>query len=103
MMAPSPFRPPALTELIGTEIGNRIAAGQERILDRLGPVLPDLPARRPVLRAAARPAVPRRPRGGWHAEHNKTLNGLWLRMSQITVDSMAQFQIGEQRFQLRVK
>ena len=43
------------------------------------------------------------PRGGWHAEHNKTPNGLWLRMSQLTVESMAQFQIGEQRFQLKVK
>ena len=42
-------------------------------------------------------------RGGWHAEHHKTPNGLWLRMPQITVESTAQFQIGEQRFQLRVK
>ena len=31
------------------------------------------------------------------------LNGLWLRMPQITVESVAQFQIGEQRFQLKVK
>jgi len=42
-------------------------------------------------------------RGGWHAEHHKTPNGLWLRMPQITVESVARFQIGEQRFQLRVK
>ena len=41
--------------------------------------------------------------GDWHAEHHKTPNGLWLRMPQITVESLAQFQIGEQRFQLRVK
>ena len=65
--------------------------------------MPDLPAGRPVLRAAARPALPRRLEGGWHAEHHKTPNGLWLRMPQITVESTAQFQIGEQRFQLRVK
>ena len=76
-------------------------AGQARILDRLRPDLPDLPPRRPVLRAAARPALSR-PQGGWHAEHNKTQNGLWLRMSQITVESMVQFQIGEQRFRLKV-
>ena len=38
-------------------------AGQARILDRLRPDLPDLPPRRPVLRAAARPALPR-PEGG---------------------------------------
>jgi hypothetical protein len=42
-------------------------------------------------------------RGGWHAEHHKTPNGLWLRMPQITVESTGQFKIGEQRFQLRVK
>ena len=42
-------------------------------------------------------------RGAWHAEHHKTPNGLWLRMPQITVESLAQFQIGEQRFQLKVK
>ncbi len=29
-------------------------------------------------------------------------NGLWLRMSQITVEAMVQFQIGEQRFRLKV-
>jgi hypothetical protein len=42
-------------------------------------------------------------RGGWHAEQHKTPNGLWLRMQQIIVESLAQFQIGEQRFQLKVK
>ena len=42
-------------------------------------------------------------KGGWHAEHNKTQNGLWLRMTQITVESMIQFQIGEQRFKLKVQ
>jgi hypothetical protein len=32
----------------------------------------------------------------------KTQNGLWLRMSQINVESMVQFQVGEQRFRLKV-
>ena len=41
-------------------------------------------------------------KGGWHAEHNKTLNGLWVRMAQIVVDSVVRFQIGEQRFQIKV-
>jgi hypothetical protein len=39
----------------------------------------------------------------WHAEHNKTQNGLWLRMSQIVAESMIQFQVGEQRFRLKVQ
>ena len=76
--------------------------GQGRVLDRLRPDLPDLPARRPVLRAAGTSGSIAGSEGGWHAEHNKTQNGLWLRMSQITVESMVQFQIGEQRFQLKV-
>ena len=41
-------------------------------------------------------------KGGWGIEHNKTQNGLWLRMPQVSVDSMIQFQIGEQRFRLKV-
>jgi len=45
----------------------------------------------------------RNDKGSWHAEHNRTVNGLWLRKPQITVESVAQFQVGEQRFQLKVK
>ena len=58
------------------------APGQARILDRHRPDLPDLPARRPVLRAAARPAVSR-PRGAGTPSTTRRRNGLWLRMSQI--------------------
>jgi hypothetical protein len=45
----------------------------------------------------------RGPRGGWHAEHNKTQNGLWLRMAQITADVVVHFQVGVQRFKLKVR
>ena len=45
----------------------------------------------------------RAPNGSWYAEHNRTQNGLWLRMSQIVVDSVVRFQIGEQRFLLSVR
>ncbi len=41
---PSPFRAPALTELLGSEIGNRTPAGEVRVLDRLRPGLSDLPS-----------------------------------------------------------
>jgi hypothetical protein len=40
--------------------------------------------------------------GGWHAQNNKTANGLWLRVPQIAVDQACLFQIGEQRFRLKV-
>jgi hypothetical protein len=39
--------------------------------------------------------------GGWHAQNNKTTNGLWLRVPHIAVDEACLFQIGEQRFRLK--
>jgi len=101
--APGTFRPPAVTELLGTEIGNRVLLLKEEYWIGSDPSCaiwrPDDPFCEPwhvrLYRGGSR--------GGWHAEHPKTRNGLWLRMSQITVESVAQFQIGEQRFQLKWK
>lgn len=41
-------------------------------------------------------------KGQWHAENNKSLNGLWLRMEQVPIENACQFQLGEQRFVLKV-
>jgi hypothetical protein len=97
----SPFRPPAVTELVGNEIGNRMLL-----------VKPEYwigaDATCQICRSDDPFCEPRHVRlfraqsGSWYAEHNKTQNGLWLRMSQITVDSVVRFQTGEQRFQLKV-
>ncbi len=38
--------------------------------------------------------------GAWHAQNNKTTNGLWLKVPQVTVPDSCSFQIGEQRFRL---
>lgn len=38
--------------------------------------------------------------GAWHAQNNKTVNGLWLKVPQVTVADSCSFQIGEQRFRL---
>lgn len=96
---PSPF--PALTELIGNEIGNRVLLIKDEYWIGSDPSC-----------AVCRPddsfcephhaRLHRSPKGGWSVEHNKTPNGLWLRMAQISVESMVQFQIGEQRFKLKV-
>jgi FHA domain len=40
--------------------------------------------------------------GAWQAQNNKSPNGLWYRMPQITVTDSCLFQIGEQRFRLKV-
>jgi hypothetical protein len=97
----SPFRPPALSELIGAEIGNRILLVQPEYWIGSDPSCPICRPDDPFCESR-HVRVYRKPKGGWYAEHNKTPNGLWLRMPQLTVESMAQFQIGEQRFQLKV-
>src|SRR5208282_3190479 len=86
--SPSPFRPPAVTEMIGYEIGTDPTCSICR---------PDDPFCEP-----RHVRLFRTPNGSWYAEHNRTQNGLWLRMSQIVVDSVVRFQIGEQRFVLKV-
>ncbi len=96
-----PFRPPALSELLGREIGNRILLVKPEYWIGTDPAC-----------AVCRPDDPfcehrharvyRTNKGGWNVEHHKTPNGLWLRMSQINVDTMIQFQVGEQRFRLKV-
>jgi pSer/pThr/pTyr-binding forkhead associated (FHA) protein len=40
--------------------------------------------------------------GAWQAQNNKSPNGLWYRVPQITVTDTCLFQIGEQRFRLKV-
>ena len=89
------------TELLGNEIGNRTLLVKPEYWIGTDPGCP-----------ICRPDDPfceprhvrlfRSPNGGWHAEHNKTVNGLWIRMPQIVVDPMVRFQIGEQRFQIKV-
>jgi hypothetical protein len=98
---PSPFRPPALTELLGSEIGNRTMLVKNEYWIGSDPTCPICRPDDPFCEPR-HVRLYRKPQGGWHAEHNRTLNGLWLRMSQITVDAMVHFQIGEQRFQIKV-
>lgn len=90
-----PFRMPALTELLGREIGNRILLvkgeywiGSDPTCHVSRPDDPFCEARHVRLYRSAK--------GVWKAEHVKTQNGLWLRMSQLNVDAMVQFQVAEQ-------
>ena len=99
----SPFRPAAVTELIGSEIGNRALLVKDEYWIGSDPSCPICRPDDPFCEPRHVRLYRGGSRGGWHAEHHKTPNGLWLRMPQITVESTAQFQIGEQRFQLRVK
>lgn len=100
--APGPFRPPALTELIGKEIGNRTLLVRPEYWIGSDPTCPICRPDDPFCEPR-HVRVFRGPKGGWNAEHNKTQNGLWLRMAQTNVESMVQFQIGEQRFRIKVQ
>jgi len=99
---PGPIRPPALTELIGNEIGNRALLVKPEYWIGSDPTCPICRADDPFCEPR-HVRVFRGQKGAWAAEHNKTRNGLWLRMSQIAAESMIQFQIGEQRFRLKVQ
>jgi hypothetical protein len=93
-------RPPAVTELLGKEIGNRILLGKSEYLIGSDPSCPICRPDDPFCEPR-HVRLYRGSRGAWHADHHKTPNGLWLRMSQITVESLAQFQIGEHDFSSR--
>jgi len=44
----------------------------------------------------------RDPKGRWRAENRKSLNGTWLRIDSMALEAACQFQLGEQRFNLKV-
>ncbi len=95
------FRPPAVTELLGREVGNRVLLIKPEYwigTDASCAICrPDDPFCEPKHVRLARSL-----KGTWSAEHNKTRNGLWLRMAQLTVDGMVLFQVGEQRFKMTI-
>jgi hypothetical protein len=97
----SPVRPPALTELIGPDFGNRVLLVKDEYWIGSDPTCPVCRSDDPFCELF-HARVHRGSKGNWHVEHNKTQNGLWLRMPQITADSLVQFQIGEQRFRLKI-
>ncbi len=98
---PAPIRPPALTELTPGGIGNRVVLTRSEYWIGTDPACavnrPDDPFCEPK-----HCRIFRGSNGAWHADHPKTLNGLWYRVPQVVVDRTIQFQIGEQRFRLRV-
>ncbi|HEX7375718.1 MAG TPA: FHA domain-containing protein [Pirellulales bacterium] len=92
---------PALVELIGNSLANRvpliggeywIGADPSCAICRSGdPFCEGRHAR-----------LSRDAKGNWQAEQAKTVNGLWFRVPQVVCESAVQFQIGEQRFRLKV-
>jgi hypothetical protein len=91
-----------LTEVCGKELGNRVVLVKQEYW--IGSDLSCAICRPDDLFCDARHTrVYRHQKGSWHAEHNKSQNGLWLRVPQVSVETMIQFQLGEQRFRLKVE
>jgi len=92
---------PALTELVARGAGNRILL-----------VKPEYWIGADTSCAICRSEDPftspkhvhlfRDSKGAWNAQNNKTLNGVWFRIPQMTVEDGCLLQIGEQRFRLKV-
>jgi hypothetical protein len=40
--------------------------------------------------------------GRWRIKNHRSLNGVWLRVTQLTVEAICHFQLGEQRFLVKV-
>ena len=99
--ASGPHRFPSLTELVGKDIGNRLLLVKDHYWIGSDPSCALGRADDPFCEPK-HVRLQRNSKGAWGAEHNKTQNGLWLRMVQIAVDSQIHFQVGEQRFRLKV-
>lgn len=97
---PSPFQPPALTELLGRETGNRALLVKDEYWIGSDPACAIVRADDPF--CEPRHARLSRNAKGWHAKHARTSNGVWLRMAQIVVESVVHFQVGEQRFRIKI-
>jgi hypothetical protein len=95
----SPLLPPALTELIGVTVGNRILLARPEYWIGTDPACTICRVDDPFCEPR-QVRIYRGPKGTWNAEHPKTLNGLWYRVPQVVATQTVQFQIGEQRFRL---
>jgi pSer/pThr/pTyr-binding forkhead associated (FHA) protein len=46
--------------------------------------------------------IHRDPRGRWAIENQKSMNGIWVRFSEIAIDTTGEVQIGEQRLLIKI-
>ncbi len=90
---------PALVELAGDKVVSRLPLAKPEYWIGSDPACAICRADDPFIE----PRHVRLYRGAndvWQAQNNKTANGLWYRVPQITVADSCSFQIGEQRFRL---
>jgi pSer/pThr/pTyr-binding forkhead associated (FHA) protein len=96
--AASPFQP-VLVELVGGKVTSRLPLAKLEYWIGSDPVCAICRADDPFIEPR-HIRLYRDAADVWHAQNNKTANGLWLKVAQITVADSCSFQIGEQRFRL---
>ncbi|HVC92484.1 MAG TPA: FHA domain-containing protein [Pirellulales bacterium] len=92
---------PALVEVLGNAVGNRVLLLGEEYWIGTDPGCAICRTNDPYCEAR-HTRLFRDAKGVWHMEPNKAINGLWFRMPQVVCETLVQFQIGEQRFRLKV-
>jgi pSer/pThr/pTyr-binding forkhead associated (FHA) protein len=91
----------ALVEVVRGGAGTRHALLQPEYWIGRDPRCGIVPADDPFLNSQ-HARLYRDAKGQWHIENNKSRNGLWARVDHIQVTTTCHFQLGEQRFLLKV-
>ena len=92
---------PALVEMLGNAVSNRVLLLADEYWIGTDPACTICRVNDPFCEPR-HVRLFRDAKGVWHMEPNKAINGLWFRMPQVVCESIVQFQIGEQRFRLKV-
>lgn len=90
---------PALFELIGDKVLSRLPLAKPEYWIGSDPACAICRTGDPFIEPK-HVRLYREANGTWHAQNNKTANGLWLKVPQVTVTDSCSFQIGEQRLRL---
>lgn len=90
---------PALVELVGGKVLSRLPLAMAEYWIGSDPACGICHSGDPFI-APRHIRLYRDANGAWYAQNNKTANGLWLKVPQVTVTDSCSFQIGEQRFRL---
>ncbi len=90
------------SEMIGSGMGSRTMLTQSEYWIGSDPTCEICRRQDPFVKSR-HALLTRSPRGTWVIQNNRTLNGIWLRMPQVSISSgqNCEFQIGEQRFRLQ--
>ena len=96
-----PLTQPTLTEIVGGAIANRFLLNRAEYWIGSDPNCGICRADDPFV-DGRHARLFRDGTGRWQIEHQRSVNGIWLRVPQILVESTCQFQAGEQRFRLRI-